>query len=655
MFDWVVDGIRYLGWIIYVGMNYFISSIYNVLITIPNNLANILKNETVNSLFNASRNLFIIFVSLMIVVMVLSRLFDWNINKMLNQMKKIFLLCLILIALPWIFNQALKLTDSFIKASDNVMISEENNTNELDLGVNLANIYIYKNKLYENSSEYQKYDDDPFEQQVDITNSEIINQKIKDENGKEVYVYTYLNPVLGLIINLLLIGLLVLTAFKVYGYLYNIIVIKIWLPIKMIHDGFNDTPVSEAVYEIISAFTAFAIQLVIIPFSVLMLDIFSKQVGDNIFLQLVSVLVALWFMFTGVDYIQSKFQGKSGIPTVLEAYSFMKIAESGVSTIKSVGSSGDKASLTEQSTNQNYDFINTGREHDINSNETTDTNDFVNQDDDNFAKQVNEDSQDSSRGSGLNDNESIVNSTSNGDDIVNHDDNDVINQDDNKQGTESQQTDQMNNDNIDNHDSVTPNDEQGNETIANELNSSHSDSTIPNPNNVNNLNSGDCYTTSNANDDISNNQSVSDNDEVILNKEEVSTNNEDINNIPSSSEVSSNDNNNVIHESSNNIQHVSDLQDDKSQVNSSSGDINISDNDKINFPATNKQVEYARSLGINPEGKNKYELGREIENVRKDDGTSYIEPTWDKVEVDDKDNVSVEELEQMLNEDIKDD
>ncbi len=592
MFDWVVDGIRYIGWIIYAGMNYFVSSIYNVLISIPNNLASILNNETVNTLFNASRNLFFIFVSLMIAVMVLSRLFDWNINKMMSQMKKIFLLCLILISLPWIFNQALKITNGFIAGSDNVMISEQNDTQAIDLGVNLANVYIYKNKQYENSDEYGKYDDNPFAEQVDITNSEIINQKIKNEKGKEVYLYSYLNPILGLIINIMLIGLLVLTAFKVYGYLYNIIVIKIWIPIKMIYDGFNDTPVSEAVYEIISAFTSFAIQLVIIPFSVVMLDIFSSQVGDNIFLQLVSVFVALWFMFTGVDYIQSKFQGKSGIPTVLEAYSFMKLTEAGVNTVKSIIPSGtDKDNYFEQAGMHKEEDINTGRDNDINSSQA-DNDDFINSEvADNETSNENQEANDFATPKDIN--------SMNGNDDVSK-----INENNNSEAIYTDEQDL---------------------------------------NNMNNTFDNDDYYTGNTEDSISNSQLVSDNDNVMLNKDEINNKNEDntmkgLNN----DVVESNNGYNFNGANSNGINSIN------HDNTTGTGDINISDNDNISFPATNKQVEYAKSLGISPEGKNKYELGREIEQIRNGEPTNYTEPTWEKVDIDENNVVSVEELENLM-------
>lgn len=620
MFDWVANGIRYLGWIIYVGMNYFISSIYNVLVTIPNNLGDIFNNETVNSLFNATRNLFFIFVGLMIVIIVVSRMFDWNINKMLGQIKKIFLLCLILIALPWIFNQTLTITNNFISSSNNVMISEENNTTETNLGVSLANIYIYKNEAYKSSSEYQGVDDNPFKKQIDLTDSEIINRKIKNDNGKEVYVYSYLNPILGLIMNLTFIILLVLTTFKIYGYLYNIIVIKIWVPIKMIYDGLNENPVSESIYEIINAFTSFAIQLIIIPFSVIMLNIFTDQVNGNIFLQLVSVLVALWFMFTGVDYIQTKFQGKSGVPTIIEAYSYAKLAQMGAKGVSNVYS-GIKNTVSDNNFEKiaeagNDDYINTGRENDsdmtnnekendisakgtdVNTNPITSPN---NDDDDENVNNVVSNENAEEPNTDIN-SENTNNPTTNGNEIVQGQNNLILNEDNIV----------ANNDDVNlNKDEINNTNEE--QMGGNQTNSGY-ETANPNPSSVN---------TTMPNKDNIQDQDIG-NSEVRganINNKESDDDSSIVNNHPS--------------------------------TNSYVGDINATND--IKYPATDKQVSYARSLGINVDGKDKYELGQEIENIKNGNQSNYTEPTWDKVEVNEKDVVSVEELENMLNEGVKDD
>lgn len=575
MFDWVVDGVRYIGWIIYAGMLYFVSSIYNTLTSIPNSLSNVLNNDTVNSLFTASRNLFIIFVSLMIVVIVLSRMFDWNVNKMMSQMKKIFLLCLILVALPWVFNQATRITNSFIASSNNVMVDESNNSTTTDLGVSMANIYIYKNDKYESSPDYGQADEDPFHNLGDITDGEIINRKIKYD-GDDVYVYSYLNPILGLILNIALIGLLILTTFKVYGYLYNIVVIKIWIPVKMIYDGFNDTPVSEAIYEIVSAFTSFAIQLIIIPFSVIMLGVFTAQINDNLFLEIVSVFVALWFMFTGVDYIQTKFQGKSGVPTVLEAYTTMKLMQAGVNTAKSVlPSGGDKPNPTDfANKNLDDDNINTGREQDIKTG-------------DDIAKEDNAVSEDNLDSGNYN--------SENLDETVN---NDIAN--DSLQANQEQ----LNNDNIFDNDDY-----------------------------MNNL----------MNESVDNQQMVNDNDDINLNKDEMNNINEDMT-------MRGNDNEPAINNNA-----VSD--NEKTPINTPNlnnvgGDINVEDKSpNITFPATEKQIEFAKSLGIETEGKNKYELGNEIQDITTGRKSTYVEPKYDTPKVDSNATMSVKELEKMLKDD----
>lgn len=575
MFDWVVDGVRYIGWIIYAGMLYFVSSIYNTLTSIPNSLSNVINNDTVNSLFTASRNLFIIFVSLMIVVIVLSRMFDWNVNKMMNQMKKIFLLCLILVALPWVFNQATRITNTFIASSNNVMIDENNNSTTTDLGVSMANIYIYKNDKYESSKDYGQADEDPFHNLGDVTDGEIINRKIKYD-GNDVYVYSYLNPILGLILNIALIGLLVLTTFKVYGYLYNIVVIKIWIPIKMIYDGFNDTPVSEAIYEIVSAFTSFAIQLIIIPFSVIMLGVFTTQINDNLFLEIVSVFVALWFMFTGVDYIQTKFQGKSGVPTVLEAYTTMKLMQAGVNTAKSVlPSGGDKSSPTDfASKNLDDDIINTGREQDIKTDDSVANEDSAVSDDNIDTGNYN---------------------SENLDETVN---NDIAN--DNLQANQEQ----LNNDNVFDNDDY-----------------------------MNNL----------MNESIDNQQRVNDNDDIILNKDEMNNINEDMT-------MRGNDNEPVINNNA-----VSDNEQsliNTPNLNNAGGDINVEDKSpNITFPATEKQIEFAKSLGIETEGKNKYELGNEIQDITTGRKSTYVEPKYDSPKLDSNDTMSVKELEKILKDD----
>lgn len=575
MFDWVVDGVRYIGWIIYAGMLYFVSSIYNTLTSIPNSLSNVLNNDTVNSLFTASRNLFIIFVSLMIVVIVLSRMFDWNVNKMMNQMKKIFLLCLILVALPWVFNQATRITNSFIASSNNVMVDENNNSTTTDLGVSMANIYIYKNDKYESSKDYGQADEDPFHNLGDVTDGEIINRKIKYD-GDDVYVYSYLNPILGLILNIALIGLLILTTFKVYGYLYNIVVIKIWIPIKMIYDGFNDTPVSEAIYEIVSAFTSFAIQLIIIPFSVIMLGVFTAQINDNLFLEIVSVFVALWFMFTGVDYIQTKFQGKSGVPTVLEAYTTMKLMQAGVNTAKSVlPSGGDKSSPTDfASKNLDDDNINTGREQDIKTDDSVANEDSAVSDDNTDSGNYN---------------------SENLDETVN---NDIAN--DNLQANQEQ----LNNDNVFDNDDY-----------------------------MNNL----------MNESVDNQQMVNDNDDIILNKDEMNNINEDMT-------MRGNDNEPVI-----NNNEVSDNEQspiNTPNLNNAGRDINVEDKSpNVTFPATEKQIEFAKSLGIETEGKNKYELGNEIQDITTGRKSTYVEPKYDTPKLDSNDTMSVKELEKMLKDD----
>lgn len=575
MFDWVVDGVRYIGWIIYAGMLYFVSSIYNTLTSIPNSLSNVINNDTVNSLFIASRNLFIIFVSLMIVVIVLSRMFDWNVNKMMNQMKKIFLLCLILVALPWVFNQATRITNTFIASSNNVMIDENNNSTTTDLGVSMANIYIYKNDKYESSKDYGQADEDPFHNLGDVTDGEIINRKIKYD-GDDVYVYSYLNPILGLILNIALIGLLVLTTFKVYGYLYNIVVIKIWIPIKMIYDGFNDTPVSEAIYEIVSAFTSFAIQLIIIPFSVIMLGVFTAQINDNLFLEIVSVFVALWFMFTGVDYIQTKFQGKSGVPTVLEAYTTMKLMQAGVNTAKSVLPSGvDKSSPTEFATkNLDDDNINTGREHDIKTDDSVANEDSAVSDDNIDTGNYN---------------------SENLDETVN---NDIAN--DNLQANQEQ----LNNDNVFDNDDY-----------------------------MNNL----------MNESVDNQQMVNDNDDIILNKDEMNNINEDMT-------MRGNDNEPVINNNAVSDNEQSPI--NTPNLNNAGGDINVEDKSpNVTFPATEKQIEFAKSLGIETEGKNKYELGNEIQDITTGRKSTYVEPKYDSPKLDSNDTMSVKELEKILKDD----
>lgn len=575
MFDWVVDGVRYIGWIIYAGMLYFVSSIYNTLTSIPNSLSNVLNNDTVNSLFTASRNLFIIFVSLMIVVIVLSRMFDWNVNKMMNQMKKIFLLCLILVALPWVFNQATRITNSFIASSNNVMVDENNNSTTTDLGVSMANIYIYKNDKYESSKDYGQADEDPFHNLGDVTDGEIINRKIKYD-GDDVYVYSYLNPILGLILNIALIGLLILTTFKVYGYLYNIVVIKIWIPIKMIYDGFNDTPVSEAIYEIVSAFTSFAIQLIIIPFSVIMLGVFTAQINDNLFLEIVSVFVALWFMFTGVDYIQTKFQGKSGVPTVLEAYTTMKLMQAGVNTAKSaLPSGGDKVTPTDfASKNLDDDNINTGREQDIKTDDSVANEDSAVSDDNIDSGNYN---------------------SENLDETVN---NDIAN--DNLQANQEQL----------NNDKVFDNDDY-----------------------MNNL----------MNESVDNQQMVNDNDDIILNKEEMNNINEDMT-------MRGNDNEPVINNNAVSDNEQSPI--NTPNLNNSGGDINVEDKSpNITFPATEKQIEFAKSLGIETEGKNKYELGNEIQDITTGRKSTYVEPKYDTPKLDSNDTMSVKELEKMLKDD----
>lgn len=575
MFDWVVDGVRYIGWIIYAGMLYFVSSIYNTLTSIPNSLSNVLNNDTVNSLFTASRNLFIIFVSLMIVVIVLSRMFDWNVNKMMNQMKKIFLLCLILVALPWVFNQATRITNSFIASSNNVMVDENNNTATTDLGVSMANIYIYKNDKYESSKDYGQADEDPFHNLGDVTDGEIINRKIKYD-GDDVYVYSYLNPILGLILNIALIGLLILTTFKVYGYLYNIVVIKIWIPIKMIYDGFNDTPVSEAIYEIVSAFTSFAIQLIIIPFSVIMLGVFTAQINDNLFLEIVSVFVALWFMFTGVDYIQTKFQGKSGVPTVLEAYTTMKLMQAGVNTAKSVlPSGGDRPSTTDfASKNLDGDNINTGREQDIKTDDSVENEDSA----------VSDDNLDSGNYNSENLDETVNN------DIAN----------DNLQANQEE----LNNDNVFDNDDY-----------------------------MNNL----------MNESVDNQQMVNDNDDIILNKDEMNNINEDMT-------MRGNDNEHVINNNAVSDNEQSPI--NTPNLNNSGGDINVEDKSpNITFPATEKQIEFAKNLGIETEGKNKYELGNEIQDITTGRKSTYVEPKYDTPKLDSNDTMSVKELEKMLKDD----
>lgn len=594
MFDWVVDGVRYIGWIIYAGMLYFVSSIYNTLTSIPNSLSNVINNDTVNSLFTASRNLFIVFVSLMIVVIVLSRMFDWNVNKMMNQMKKIFILCLILIALPWIFNQATKITNSFIASSNNVMVDENNNSTTTDLGVSMANIYIYRNDKYESSKDYGEADEDPFHNLGDVTDGEIINRKIKYD-GDDVYVYSYLNPILGLILNIALIGLLILTTFKVYGYLYNIVVIKIWIPIKMIYDGFNDTPVSEAIYEIVSAFTSFAIQLIIIPFSVIMLGVFTAQINDNLFLEIVSVFVALWFMFTGVDYIQTKFQGKSGVPTVLEAYTTMKLMQAGVNTAKSVlPSGGDKVTPTDfASKNLDDDNINTGREQDIQSEHDDSTADGMRVNDSAVSDEISQ-----------SDNQSVNNI----DETI---DNDIAN--DNLQANQEQ----LNNDNVFDNDD---------------------------------------YMSSMMNQTADNQQVVNDNDDINLNKDEMNNINEDMNmrgndnepqisNSATTEPKEENIGNNVVND--NNLN-----QTDTPNINNTGGNINVEDKSpNISFPATEKQIEFAKSLGIETEGKNKYELGNEIQDITTGRKSNYVEPKYDTPKLDSNDTMSVKELEKMLKND----
>lgn len=555
MFDWVVDGVRYIGWIIYAGMLYFVSSIYNTLTSIPNSLSNILNNDTVNSLFKASINLFLIFAGLMIVVIVLSRMFDWNVNKMMNQMKKIFILCLILISLPWIFNQATKITNSFIASSNNVMVNENNNSTTTDLGVSMANIYIYKNDKYKDSKDYGQYSEEPFHNLGDITDSKLINQKIKDTNGDDVYVYSYLNPILGLILTVALIGLLILTTFKVYGYLYNIVVIKIWIPIKMIYDGFNDNPVSESLYEIVSAFMAFAIQLIIIPFSIIMLDVFTATINDNLFLEIVSVFVALWFMFTGVDYIQTKFQGSSGVPTVLEAYTTMKLMQAGVNTAKSIIPSGGESKVNDLEnagiTNQE-DNINTGRENDIQGGDKE------------VGDNINQDSTDE---------------TGNLDEAIDNN---------------------ISNDNLQTNAETTDNDDF-------------------------------------LNNNLEDQQMINDDDIVNVNKDEMNNINEDMT-------MRGNDNEQVVNDDIVNDKGISNL--------NAGGDINIEDKkSNITFPATEKQIEFAKSLGIEVEGKNKYQLGNEIEEVTSGKKSLYEEPTYKSPKIDSSESVDIEELEKLLNDD----
>lgn len=513
MFEKIVDGVRFIGWVIYAGMNYLISAIYDCLMAVPNILSSALNDDTVNTLFTASRNLFIIFVGLMIAVAVLSRLFDWNVNKLFSTMKKILLLSLILIAMPWAFTEATNITNEFINTSKNLMTSEMGDNGSNDFGVALANTYIYKNQAYSNLDGFDEPDEDPFADISDVNEGDILNTKIENEDGDDVYVYSYLNPILGIILNLGIIILLVLTAIKLYGYLYKIIVIKIWIPIKMIYDGFNDTPVSENIWEIVSAFTSFGIQLVLIPFSVILMDILLNSSSDNLFLQIVSILVSLWFMFTGVDYIQSKFQSSSGVPSVFEMYAVSRIVTGGINNIR------DHVPSANDNSEQFYDkdipspeggeggFITTGREDDLN----TDHEEGINPDDNNV-------------------NNNTVDKT---------DDNDVT------------VNDQVDNNDINTNSNVTD-------------------------------------------EDIQNNQDIDNEQFNQANKQEPDVNND-----------SPNDNNNTgyqEYEANNNM---------NQNMNRDGGDMNEPMNN--GFAPTDKQVAFAESLGIETEGKNKYQLGKEIE------------------------------------------
>lgn len=327
MFDWAVEGVRYVFWIMYAGMCTFISSIYQTLLAIPNVLNKVLNDDSVDSLFHSMRSLFFVFAGLMLVVIVISRAFDFNISKMMGQVKKVFLLAFILIGMPWFITEAEKITNGLINTGSNTMTSELGKTSSTDFGVSLANTYIYKNERYSEADEFADADEAPFSNVGDIGDKNIINTKIKDTEGDDVYIYDFFNPILGVILNIAIILLLILANLKVYGYLYQLVVLKVWTPFKAIKSGFDETPISEIFGDFVTAFISFAIQIVIVPFSLIMINVLTNIDGINLFEQLCAIGVGLYYMVFGIEYIQTKFMSQSGVPSVFELYAFAQLGK----------------------------------------------------------------------------------------------------------------------------------------------------------------------------------------------------------------------------------------------------------------------------------------------------------------------------------------
>lgn len=375
MFDWLLDIYHYIGWIVYAGMLVLISSIYNTLLSVPNELTEVLNNSEVNNLFYFSIGVFFAFVGIMLTILALSRLLDWETSKVLSQLKKIFMLCMLVLVLPFMFNQFAMVTDNLLNSHEsNAMIAIEGQAESahqsVDLGVVIANIFLHVNEDCVSCQEDPDISEaKPIKKIGDIYDQEIINMRGEDETGEDVYVYKYMNSIIGIIFCLGIVVLLVLTTFKIYGYLFNIIVLKIWLPIKMIYDGFNDIPISDSIYEIVAAFMSFLIQLIIIPFSVVMVGIMN-DVSDNIFLQLSSLTVGLWFMFTGVDYIQSKFQTSSGVPSTSQTKQMVTSVFNSSDNLRDnlasiISSESNNVSILKNLDNNQSNFNNNGKLSDV--------------------------------------------------------------------------------------------------------------------------------------------------------------------------------------------------------------------------------------------------------------------------------------------------
>ncbi len=663
MFDWVIDGIRMIFWLMYAGMNAIISEIYWAMTSLPNVLTNVMKNETVISLFNSARNLFLIFIGLMIVVFATSRLFDWNINKLWNQMKKIFILCLILMSLPWIFTQFEKVTNSFISSANNAMVSEDVEEEKIDFGRDLANIYLYKNKAYEDSEEYKTVEDDPFENIADITNNDIVNKKIKNQKNKKVYIYSYLNPILGIILNLAIICLMLLTTFKVYGYLYNIVVLKIWAPIKLIKYGFEDGAIGDIFAEITSAFLSFGIQLILIPFTTVLLHVFTSSFSDNIFLNLVSVFVALWFMFTGVEYIQTTFQSKSGVPTVLQAYATSRMVKDMVDTASNVFNKNDSnldKDKFDDGTSSGGELINTGRENDINADNENDVNNNAGESEEEGITGANPNEYDQN-----NETQNIDTGETDTDGQTGDEDTSEVHEDEAGNQSENKIT---NEDDVDNHnDNNTEIDEvdNGNEIQENEGEEISSNADVDSDEHL----SGEFEDSENvnSNDNKTDNIGLEDND-VNNNDIENDMENDEPKDINETGESMENQKvehdeskNNEINNASDRSQNIGENSEEKPVVGTSSnkGVENNSNSKSIpdELKPTAKQLAIAQANGINTEGRNKYELGNDIQdhfksnNLNSDNKNNN--PIFNKVdtpnETAEEARAKVNELDRMLN------